>query len=117
MYGGHIPGDYAGLWQDTLVMKGGFGGVSLGHAHLLYDTEAKAITAREARMELTPWNIPVEPDLAAFTEKITGPHRAFLKMYWRIRIQAGGYACPESVLWETFWLRPCRRIRVWTFPI
>ncbi len=91
--GGHIPGDYAGLWQDTLVMKGGFGGVSLGHAHLLYDTEAKAIIAREARMELTPWNIPVEPDLAAFTEKITGPHRAFFEdvlahtdTSWRIRL-------------------------------
>ena len=42
--GGHIPGDYANVIDNTCILKAGFGGWSLGHARLRFDTAARRVT-------------------------------------------------------------------------
>lgn len=77
--GGHIPGDYAGLWNDTVVLKGGFSGKSLCHATLHFDPALGRVTQRTAQVHLTDWNDPpVEPD-QSYAERVTAPFRDFFE--------------------------------------
>lgn len=77
--GGHIPGDYAGIWEDTVVLKGGFSGKSLCHATLWYDTEKNCITEKTAQVHLTDWDAqPIEPD-ESHAKKTTDPYKDFFE--------------------------------------
>lgn len=44
--GGHIPGDFAQVIGDISVVKGGFGGNSLPHISLAFDTDCNKITSQ-----------------------------------------------------------------------
>ena len=48
--GGHIPGDFAKIIDNTAIVKGGFHGVSLPHVKMVYDTDKKQIVSRSAEV-------------------------------------------------------------------
>lgn len=93
--GGHIPGDYAGLWRDTIVLKGGFGGVSLPHASLTYDTQAGRITDKSCRVHLTDRTLEPMERYRAYADSVTAPFDDFFVKplthtdeLWTIRLSA-----------------------------
>lgn len=45
--GGHIPGDYGKVEEDTCILKGGFHGCSLPHGELWFDDETKEVVKRQ----------------------------------------------------------------------
>ncbi len=77
--GGHIPGDYAGMWGDTLVLKGGFSGLSLCHATLIWDTAQQKLIRREGRVIQTDRNRAPDPRCAAYIKQATGQYDEFLE--------------------------------------
>lgn len=93
--GGHIPGDYAGLCGDTIVLKGGFSGKSLCHASLCFDTESGKITDRSCQVHLTDWNAaPMEP-YQSHAARVTDPFKDFFEkpltttsQTWQVRLSA-----------------------------
>ncbi len=50
MIGGHIPGDYARVYKNCVVTKGGFAGRSLLDAILTFDTDSRKIVKREGKI-------------------------------------------------------------------
>lgn len=93
--GGHIPGDYAGLWKDTIVLKGGFGGVSLPHATVIFDTDVKAVVEKSARVHLTDRDLEPLSHYKAYADSVTKPFDDFFEKpltytdeYWNIRLSA-----------------------------
>ena len=98
--GGHIPGDYAGLWHNTVVLKGGFGGVSLPHATVIFDTETGCVAEKSCRVHLT--DVQLEP-LAVYREyadSVTKPFDDFFEKplthtdeVWTIRLSAETKLC------------------------
>ncbi len=74
--GGHIPGDYAGMWGDTAVLKGGFSGNSLCHAVLYWDTDRQRVVRRQARVVQTDRSRTPDPVCAAYAARVTGPFEA-----------------------------------------
>lgn len=48
MIGGHIPGDYARVYKNCIVTKGGFAGRSLLDAIISFDTETRQIVNKRA---------------------------------------------------------------------
>lgn len=91
--GGHIPGDYAAVIGDTVVMKGGFSGVSLCHAQLYFDTDARRVTRRGGRVQLTDWNTEPLPEYKRYSDSVTDPFRDFFEKplavtdeRWQIRL-------------------------------
>lgn len=93
--GGHIPGDYAGRIGDTIVLKGGFGGASLCHAHLLFDPKARRIVERTGR--IVENGMPAEPaePYRSYEARVTGPFQSFFEDVltttdetWSIRLSA-----------------------------
>lgn len=93
--GGHIPGDYAGMLGNTIVMKGGFSGKSLCHATLSFDTEQQKIVERSCRVHQTDWQLSPEPFYLAHETKVTEPFRDFFEAplakteeLWKIRLSA-----------------------------
>ena len=50
MIGGHIPGDYARVYKDCIVTKGGFAGKSLLDGIIQFDTETRQIVSKDARV-------------------------------------------------------------------
>lgn len=93
--GGHIPGDYAGLQGDTVLLKGGFSGKSLCHAHLLFDRRTRRIVDRSCRvLQTDAAAVPAEP-YRAYEEAVTAPFRGFFEDVlattdetWSIRLSA-----------------------------
>lgn len=75
--GGHIPGDYAGLWKDTILLKGGFGGVSLCHASILYNKNLCKITEKDLRVLLTDQNLEPLSHYREYADSITNPFEEF----------------------------------------
>jgi len=93
--GGHIPGDFAGLCGDTIVVKGGFGGVSLCHAMIEFDTDRGEVVSRDAQMLITDWDAEPVPELKAHADIITAPFEDFFEKplavtdeEWTIRLSA-----------------------------
>lgn len=93
--GGHIPGDFAGIWNDTIILKGGFGGVSLPHATLIFDTETGKITEKSCRTHLTDRNLVPLPHYKAYADSVTKPFDDFFEKpltytdeSWSIRLSA-----------------------------
>lgn len=98
--GGHIPGDYAGFFGSTLVLKGGFGGASLCHAALEFDPEGRSLTKCSGRVLLTDWDAAPVPALLAYADRITGPFEDFFEKplavtdeAWFIRLSAETRLC------------------------
>lgn len=93
--GGHIPGDYAGLVGDTVLLKGGFAGKSLCHARLWFDPDARKLVRRSYRvLETDPDIVPEEP-YRAYEAEVTAPFSGFFEDVlattdetWRIRLSA-----------------------------
>ncbi len=50
MIGGHIPGDFASEVEGVSVLKGGFGGKSLPHLSLSFDTNTRKVTGKAFEM-------------------------------------------------------------------
>ena len=93
--GGHIPGDYAGRIGDTIVLKGGFGGGSLCHAHLLVDPDTHRIVDRAGRVVLNGAIDEPLPAYRDYEERVTGPFQSFFEDVlattdeaWSIRLSA-----------------------------
>lgn len=93
--GGHIPGDYAALVGDTIVLKGGFGGASLCHAHLLVDPQTHKIVERSCSMVQNTKSEHPLPVYRDYEEKVTGSFRDFFEDVltttdetWTIRLSA-----------------------------
>ena len=93
--GGHIPGDYAGLVGDTVLLKGGFAGKSLCRARLWFDPDARKLVQRSYRvLETDPDIVPEEP-YRAYEAEVTAPFAGFFEDVlattdetWRIRLSA-----------------------------
>lgn len=77
--GGHIPGDYAAVLNDTVVLKGGFSGVSLCHAKLYFDTETRRVTRRSGEMHLTDWALQPQEKYKRYSDSVTDPFRDFFE--------------------------------------
>lgn len=93
--GGHIPGDYAGMAGDTVVLKGGFGGVSLCHAQLYFDTETRKVTRRSGEIVQTDWRREAPKRYREYEESVTAPFRDFFEKplavtneRWEIRLSS-----------------------------
>lgn len=77
--GGHIPGDYAGMYGDTIVLKGGFSGKSLCHASLSFDAEANIICDKKCEVLLTDWSAKPEETCQSHADFITDPFKDFFE--------------------------------------
>lgn len=78
MIGGHIPGDYGRIYKDVAVTKGGFGGVSLPHAILYFDTESRKVVKKEADViDVKHGDYANSPEIDKFVERVVGPHEYF----------------------------------------
>lgn len=93
--GGHIPGDFAGLWKDTVVLKGGFGGVSLPHATVVFDTETGKVVGKSCCIHLTDRDLEPLPHYKAYADSVTKPFDDFFEKplahtdeFWNIRLSA-----------------------------
>lgn len=75
--GGHNPGDYAGIVNNTIVLKGGFAGKSLAHARLWFDRESCQVEERECEVLQTDRNLETLPVYQAYEEKVTSPFSSF----------------------------------------
>lgn len=76
--GGHIPGDYAGICQDTAVVKGGFGGNSLPHVRLWYDLETEAVVKKECTVHRVEARTVVKDEYRVCEERLVAPFREYL---------------------------------------
>lgn len=77
MIGGHIPGDYAKVYHDIAVSKGGFGGCSLPHITLHFDTETRKVVKKEGRVINVLKELERIDEIQAFQEKVIEPFRDF----------------------------------------
>ena len=77
--GGHIPGDYAGIYQNTAVVKGGFGGNSLPHVRLWYDPETEEVVKKECTVHRVEAGMDVKEAYQACEERLVAPLRAYLE--------------------------------------
>ncbi len=77
--GGHIPGDYGAIYKDAAVLKGGFGGDSLPHATLKFDTVTRKVVDKTARViNVINSDYKVENhEIETFVERVTGPFANF----------------------------------------
>lgn len=78
MIGGHIPGDYGRVYKDCAVCKGGFGGRSLPHAILYFDTELRKVVKKEAEViDVYNGNYLADPEIEKFVDEVVKPHEYF----------------------------------------
>lgn len=91
--GGHIPGDYAGVINNTCILKAGFGGASIGHARLAIDLNTKQVTARSCEVLLTDPSQKGSPEIADYIHQVVGPFEeyfseplAYAKEHWKIKL-------------------------------
>lgn len=76
--GGHIPGDYAGVWRNTAVVKGGFGGNSLPHVRLWFDPEKQEVVRKECAVHRVNADAASKEPYRACEERLVAPLRAYL---------------------------------------
>ena len=91
--GGHIPGDYAAVLDNTVIMKGGFGGVSLCHAELWFDTDTRQVVRRAGRVHLTDWALAPKAEYKRYADSVTDEFKDFFEKplavtdeRWQIRL-------------------------------
>ena len=91
--GGHIPGDYAGLWNNTVVLKGGFGGASLPHVSFTFDTESNCIVEKSCCVHQTDPNLEPLAVYKQYNDSVTAPFDDFFEKpltytdeFWNIRL-------------------------------
>ena len=78
MIGGHIPGDYARIYHNTAVTKGGFSGNSLLNAILYFDTETRKVIKKEAEViDVMHGSFEETHALDEFVQRVVGPHEAY----------------------------------------
>lgn len=78
MIGGHIPGDYARVVMDCAITKGGFGGKSLPHITLTFDTETRKVVAKECTViDVLHGNFEVNQEIQEFVDQVTGPYEYY----------------------------------------
>lgn len=75
--GGHIPGDYAQIINNTCVLKAGFAGESLGHTRLVFDSKARSIVDKKCQILLTDWELEGRTDVAAHARQVTEPFEEY----------------------------------------
>ncbi len=71
--GGHISGDYGQTVGATMVLKAGFGGKSLAHARLFFDSETRKIVKKEGNIILTNRDNTGDPLVCEHALKVTAP--------------------------------------------
>lgn len=88
--GGHIPGDYAGLYNGTILLKGGFSGHSLCKTSL--EVEDGSIKSDQVVLS-TDWSIAAKPEYQACEDAIVKPFLSFFNdvigisdRHWSIRL-------------------------------
>ena len=93
--GGHIPGDYAGLVGNTVVLKGGFGGHSLCHTRLLFDTDTRSIVERSYSVLQSDGKAAPVAAYEQYEKQVTAPFSGFFEDVlattdetWSIRLSA-----------------------------
>lgn len=77
--GGHIPGDYAAVINDTCVIKAGFAGESLGYVRLVFDTETRSVVSKECEILLTDWDQEGRSDVTAYAREVTEPFEEYFR--------------------------------------
>ncbi|MGN1398982.1 MAG: bifunctional metallophosphatase/5'-nucleotidase [Erysipelotrichaceae bacterium] len=76
--GGHIPGDYCQLYQTIAVCKAGFGGVSLAHVKLDYDTELKKVVSSKCAIIDVLHDCHKEDEkINEFIAEVVAPYNSF----------------------------------------
>ena len=77
--GGHIPGDYNGIYKGAAVLKGGFGGCSLPHATLQFDTKTRMIVKKSTQIiDVEHGDFKVKnKKIEEFVERLTSPFANF----------------------------------------
>lgn len=80
MIGGHIPGDYGRVVRNCAITKGGFGGKSLPHIELYFDTETRKVVDRKCEV-IDVWHgdYPTDDRIDQFVRRVTGPYDAFFE--------------------------------------
>lgn len=91
--GGHIPGDYAEVVNNTCILKAGFGGASIGHARLTIDLDTRQVAARSCEVLLTDPSQKGSPEIADYIHQVVGPFEdyfseplAHAKEHWKIKL-------------------------------
>ena len=80
MIGGHIPGDYARVVRGCAITKGGFGGKSLPHIELYFDTETRQVVDKKCRIiDVMHGDFEKDPEIEKFVRKVTGPYDSFFE--------------------------------------
>lgn len=75
--GGHIPGDFASIIGDTCVLKAGFGGESIGHAQLVFNTETRKVTAKSCEVIQTDPTGKSSKEIEDYIQSVVGPFESF----------------------------------------
>lgn len=93
--GGHIPGDYANIVEDTVVLKGGFAYSSLATARLWFDLDTEKVEEKECAVYHPNPDGYINPKYVDFVEPIIVPHIARLETkigetdeMWSIRLSS-----------------------------
>ncbi len=78
MIGGHIPGDFARIIDGCAVTKGGFGGKSLPHITLTFDTETREVVSKECRViDVIKEDFIADENIMKFVERVTSPYEYY----------------------------------------
>ncbi|HPX32235.1 MAG TPA: 5'-nucleotidase C-terminal domain-containing protein [Erysipelotrichaceae bacterium] len=78
MIGGHIPGDYARVVMDCAVTKGGFGGKSLPHITLTFDTETRKVVDKKCTViDVLNGNFEADKNIQKFVDRVTAPYEYY----------------------------------------
>ena len=78
MIGGHIPGDYARVYKDCIVTKGGFCGNSLLDAIISFDTETRKVVSKKARcIDVFNNEFEIDADADKWMHSVIDPHNYY----------------------------------------
>ncbi len=73
--GGHIPGDYARVYKGCATTKGGFGGYSLPHIMLYFDTESRKVINKECEViDVYNGDYPDDPVVKEFETSVVSKY-------------------------------------------
>lgn len=76
--GGHIPGDYGNVINDTCILKAGFLEASLGRARLVFDTKLRQVVKRSCQVLATDREAEGMPEIREHVAKATEPFIEYL---------------------------------------
>lgn len=75
MIGGHIPGDYARVYKDCIVTKGGFAGRSLLDAIISFDTDTRKIVGKKAEcIDVFNGEYKLDQQMENWMHSVIDPH-------------------------------------------